>query len=105
MAQIDLTPFAEKVNNLSGKDRGLAARAEHALDRLDSQDSVQIEVIIPANVYSISTSFFCGLFGDSYKALGYAGLKSKYHFVIPEEMQNQIEQGLDRCASEFRPLL
>ena len=93
-----------KVRNLSGKDRGLAVREDFRMKELDHHEGV-VKVYIPEYVYAISTSFFCGMFGDSYEVLGHEGLLNKYQFDVPEELWPQIEQGLDRCAHQFEPFM
>ena len=104
---IDLEDFTAggKVRNLSGKDRGNAARQRFDLDRLDRGNG-PVEVRIPDEVYAISTSFFCGMFGKSFSELGgREKLLEVYSFKIPDELWPQIEQGLERCASRFQPLM
>ena len=103
---IDLERYTAngKVKNLSGKVRGLSVRQEFAMAKLDREDGV-VTVRIPTYVYAISTSFFCGMFGDSYETLGRNGLLNKYVFDMPPELKPQIEQGLERCADEFKPLM
>lgn len=103
---IDLRKYTSdgKIRNLSGKDRGLDVRREFGMQELDHDESV-VKVYIPEYVYAISTSFFCGMFGDSYEILGREGLLSKYSFDVPEELWPQIEQGLERCAYQFEPLM
>ena len=102
---IDLTEYTRggTLGNLSGKDRGLDARRKFDLDSHD-ESGISVEVRIPDNVYAISTSFFCGMFGDSYKRLGDKRLREVYKFEMPEILQPQIEQGLKRCAFQFRSL-
>ena len=103
---IDLERYTAngKVRNLSGKDRGLSARVEFGMDELD-RNSGAVKVRIPEYVYAISTSFFCGMFGDSYEVLGHDGLLDKYEFDMPEELWPQIEQGLERCSYRPEPLM
>ena len=106
MHTIDLTGFTAdgKVRNLSGKDRGISARRQFNLDALD-QDSDVVKVHVPDYVYAISTSFFCGMFAQSYAALGRSGLLAKYNFDVPPKLWRQIEQGLERCSYEPEPLV
>ncbi len=104
---IDLEEFTAggKVKNLSGKERGKAARKQFGLDRLDSERE-PVEVKIPNSVYAISTSFFCGMFGESYTKLGGPEkLREVYRFHVPDGLQPQIQQGLERCAAQFKPLM
>ena len=106
MPMIDLESYTAKgkVRNLSGKDRGLSVREEFRMDELDHHDGA-VKVRIPPYVYAISTSFFCGMFGDSYEALGHEGLLDKYEFDVPQELWPQIEQGLERCDYQFKPFM
>ena len=103
---IDLERYTAngKIRNLSGKDRGLSARQEFGMDELD-RGAETVDVRIPEYVYAVSTSFFCGMFGDSYEALGREGLLEKYRFQMPGELWSQIDQGLERCSYEFEPLM
>jgi hypothetical protein len=48
----------------TGRDRGERLRKTLKIDELDNTQE-SIEVVIPANTYSISSSFFLGLFGPS----------------------------------------
>ena len=106
MEVIDLAKYTSdgKVRNLSGKDRGLDARIKFKMDDLDKDKKV-VTVRIPDYVYAISTSFFGGMFGDSYSNLGRDSLLEKYHFEMPDTLWPQIEQGLERCSYEFEPLV
>ena len=56
MTKLDLAAYTAdgKVRNLSGKDRGLDARARFGMDRLD-RDADTVTVIIPDYVYAVST--------------------------------------------------
>lgn len=103
---IDLQEFTRggEVRNLSGKDRGLYAREQFNLDHHDSLQET-VTVSIPKNVYAISTSFFCGMFGDSYDVLGREGLLKVYEFDVPDVLWPQIEQGLERCAFRLETLM
>lgn len=106
MQEIDLALYTSggKVRNLSGKDRGLAAREDFGMDNLDQGDG-QVVVCIPEYVYAISTSFFCGMFSRSYNVLGPHGFRQKYVFKTHEDLGRQIDQGLERCSYEFEPLM
>lgn len=107
MIQLNLAEYTAdgKVKNLSGKDRGLHARARFGMDRLD-RGADAVTVIIPDYVYAVSTSFFCGMFSASYNALGGRdGLLDKYRFETLPELWPQIEQGLERCSYDFQPLV
>lgn len=89
-----------QVRNLSGHDRGLAARAEFGLDRLDQVDDV-VEVRFPDNFRGISSSFFQGLFAQSVQHRGSVDdFFEHYRFAAPTHILAQIldyaEQALSR---------
>ena len=106
MKCIDLALYTAdgKIQNLSGKSRGLDVRREFKMDELDRGVEV-VSVLIPNYIYAISTSFFCGMFSDSYRFLGRQGLLNKYLFKMDSELWPQIHQGLERCSYDFAPLI
>ena len=106
MKPIDLASYTAngKVRNLSGKTRGLDARKNFQLDKID-HGMESVVVCIPDYVYAISTSFFCGMFSDSYKTLGPDGFLERYHFKATDEQWTQIFQGIERCSYDFEPLV
>lgn len=97
MKTIDLTELTGggKVQNLSGRLRGLAAREMYHLDAFDL-DGAPVRVIVPDYVYSLTPSFFQGLFGKSVQASGSNSDKFFQHFefVAPPSVLQQIERGL-----------
>jgi hypothetical protein len=83
---------------LTGKERGIAARAALHLDEMDkSPDTIIVEV--PTYLSAISSSYFLGLFSRSVRLLGSedAFLK-KYDFkasaVILDHIRNGIRNAL-----------
>lgn len=87
------------VRNLSGKERGLAARITLGLDQLDSSDAV-VQVIVPEYVDTISPSFFQGLFSQSITHLkGKESFLKKYKFVSSKNAQKWIEVGIRNATS------
>ncbi len=85
---------------LSGRDAGLAARRHFNIDKLDATDG-PIKVLIPDEVFSMNTSFFLGLFGDSVRALLPDGFRKKYRFVCEEGIHRMtIERGIQKAMKE-----
>jgi hypothetical protein len=84
-----------KVHNLSGRLRGQAARKMFQIDDIDRRDDA-VEVIVPGYVYSLTPSFFQGLFGDSVKAHGNdpSRFLARFRFVAPSIVLEQVERGL-----------
>ncbi len=97
MTSIDLEELtgAGKVHNLSGRERGLAARELFQLDKLDAEPS-PVDVIVPEYVYSLTPSFVQGFFGESVKAFNYDTnrFKSHFRFRAPSIVMQQLERGL-----------
>lgn len=90
-----------KIRNLSGKEAGVAARQYFNLDALDAEPDA-IKIVVPDYVYNISPSFFCGMFGQSYKKLGADKLLMHYQFEnAPDFIWSQIKHGLELCSTEF----
>jgi hypothetical protein len=90
-----------KIRNLSGKEAGEAARAYFKLDELDKEDA-SIAILVPKEVYNISPSFFCGMFGSSYRALGEEKLLTHYQFSsVPEYISKQIFFGIKLCSETY----
>lgn len=85
------------VKNLSGKQRGIDARRAFNLDLMDNiNDKVIIE--IPSYIYSISTSFFLGLFSDSFcKFRDAHNFLNHYEFKATPEIMNQVMHSVGRC--------
>jgi len=98
---IDLSEFVEgeRFLRLSGEYRGRGARERFELDALDAAGH-PVDVYIPENVYSVSVSFFIGMFGPSYRQLeGEQGFSAVYRFHYRDGLLPQIRQGIERCAA------
>jgi hypothetical protein len=97
MAMIDLAELTGngRVHNLSGRLRGQAARQMFRLDELDASEA-SVEVIVPQHIYSLTPSFFQGLFGESVRKGGndVERFRSRFSFVAPSIILEQVERGL-----------
>ncbi len=83
-----------------GREAGHACREFFKLDELDKVRT-QTTVTIPEEVYSVNSSFFLGMFGDSIRSLGKDRFRSQYHFVgkgISRTLNSGIRHALDRTA-------
>lgn len=79
---VDLTNVAGPV--YSGRDRGEALREKYSLDVQEDRAEV-IEVLIPNSTYTVSSSFFLGLFGPSVRKCGSVDtFERKFRFRAPE---------------------
>lgn len=81
----------------TGRERGARLREELALDSVD-ESGVSVEVSIPENTYTVTSSFFLGLFGPSVVK---AGSKDKFykqfHFKIPAFLQPDVDGYIARA--------
>jgi len=84
MKKINIQEFKQNGSKIfSGRDVGIDARRKLKLNEKDL-DSEIYEIIVPSDTYSISGSFFGGLFSDSVIALKEEGFRKKYIFIYPE---------------------
>jgi hypothetical protein len=94
-----------RVRNLSGKERGVAARAELGLSALDAKDD-DVVVVVPDYVDTISPSYFQGLFSQSIKHLhGRDGFLQKYRFKATSQAMRWIEIGIRNATSSRQSLI
>lgn len=107
MNEINLDAIAGqgRTRNLSGKERGVAARAQLRLEEFDSSPE-EISILVPEYVDTISPSFFQGLFSQSIHALnGRDAFLSKYHFVANDSIKRWIEIGIRNASSSRDELI
>ena len=84
-----------KVHNLSGHERGLAARRHFKLDDLDKAIG-EVEINVPEHIYGVSPSFIQGLLSASVQTLGQSreGFFGHYRLIASDLVQRQFERGL-----------
>lgn len=83
-----------RVRNLTGHERGLAAREAYGLAALDVADT-PVVVEVPEHVDAITVSFFQGMFADSVKVAGPKFL-DHYRFKASPVVMEQVLRGLQR---------
>jgi hypothetical protein len=102
MATIDLQKITGpgEVHVLSGRELGAKARDMFKLDALDGTNAV-VQVIVPSYVFSLTPSFFEGLFGQSVRAHGSDPQRFRDHFrfVAPPIVLDQVEHGLSEVLA------
>ncbi len=97
MTQIDLSPLTGngQVRNLSGHERGVAARKEFRVAELDEVGE-SVRVIVPSDLYGLSPSFFQGMFAESVRKFkSREAFLEHYSFDAPDIVVEQIENGID----------
>ena len=102
--KIDLAKWRGTKDNrvLTGRDLGGAARREAGLDALDEKNQI-VEVNVPSDFLTVSSSFFRGMFGDSVRKLGDEGFRSHYHFV-GKNIDRVKDDGIRDALREAFPL-
>lgn len=79
---VDLSSVAGPV--YSGRDRGEALREKYLIN-VNEDSADRVDVVIPAGAYTVSSSFFLGLFGPSVRKCGSIDkFESKYRFQAPD---------------------
>lgn len=75
----------------TGRHRGELLRADLGLDEIDARGEV-VNVAIPESTYTISSSFFLGLFGPSVVKAGSSdAFYSRYHFKSPSFLKDVMD--------------
>lgn len=81
----------------TGRSRGEQLRNELKLDDVDDAGDM-VEVDIPEGTYTISSSFFLGLFGPSVvKAGSKEAFYSRYHFKSPAFLEDVMDVYVSRA--------
>lgn len=105
MLNLEILTDHGKIRNLSGKERGIAARSELALDALDIAPGT-VQIIVPEYVDTITPSFFQGLFSASIAKLnGKEGFLQKYTFEGSAQVLRWVEVGIRNATASRRPLI
>lgn len=100
MNQIDFSRFDGPL--FAGRARGQKARDKVSLDELELQPDSKFVVIFPPNFFTMTSSFFLGLFGKSIQQCGSKQtFLEKFDFsTAPEETKKQIFSWIDRALSD-----
>lgn len=86
---IDFARFEGPV--YTGRERGALLRRDLNLDAVDAANA-EVDVRIPANTYTISSSFFLGLFGPSVvKAGTKEAFYRRFHFDSPDFLKEVVD--------------
>ncbi|PIZ22098.1 MAG: hypothetical protein COY49_10315 [Comamonadaceae bacterium CG_4_10_14_0_8_um_filter_57_29] len=98
---IDFSKFNGPV--YAGRARGESARKQVKLDQIDDGADV-VEIIVPDGTYTVTSSFFLGMFGPSVIRAGSRdAFVKRFHFKTPSFLQNDFEEYIS-YALETRKL-
>lgn len=88
-----------------GRPKGLETRRMYNLDDADNS-TVTIEVIVPKNTYTINSSFFLGLFGDSIRNSGSKdNFFKKFTFTSDKIFTSKFEDYIRRALYKNKPII
>lgn len=108
MRELDLQTLTDgsSVRNLSGYERGVAARVLFHLDELD-REAEPVRVVVPREVYTLTPSFFQGMFSESVRALGgdRSAFLAHYRFDASAVVMRQIDRGIETSSMRRGHLL
>lgn len=79
---LDLADYrGDKQNRvLSGREKGEMVRHDARVAELDGAHE-PVEVRVPRDLFSVTSSFFLGMFGPSIRSLGEDGFRRHYRFT------------------------
>ena len=100
---LDLERFRGSRENrvLAGRDEGKQARLDARVDELDTvEDSVK--VLVPHDLFSVTSSFFLGLFEESIRRLG--GTRFLEHYAFSGKPIQRVIDDAIRSAELTSPL-
>ena len=95
LADLSVSPL------MVGREFGRATRKEANLDELDELGpGVKVSVCVNDDTYSMSSSFFIGMFEDSIKKLGKDKFLEKYKLNLPHPFVDVALSALQRVVQE-----
>lgn len=84
----------------TGRPRGEDARRKLGLDLVD-QGGGTVEVIIPQDIYTLTSSYFLGLFGPSVRKYGRKSeFLEHYRFKAPPRVSERLDEWVDRALRD-----
>lgn len=96
MTTIDLGELTSEgeIRNLTGHERGVLARQHYKLDDLDAGTEA-VTVLVPVAVYTLTPSFFQGMFAESVQKFGTReAFLNHYRFDASTLIMRQVERGI-----------
>lgn len=82
----------------TGRDRGAEARKQLKLDSI--KDGEIVTIIIPEDTYTVTSSYFLGLFGNSVRTLGRDKFIETFKFEAPKHIVVKLDDWISRAIRE-----
>lgn len=104
MKEINLSSRTEEI--FSTRPRGELFREEYKIDEAIKEDG-QVEILLPANLKTITSSFFLGMFGEIVKQSSNKEefLKQVHFKNANDTVQEDIEDGIRRALRRRKSTL
>jgi len=100
---VDLSDYRSPESHVfAGRPRGESVRQRARIDEFDRSNE-EIEVRVPKDTFTVSSSFFLGMFGKSVQLLGEETFRRRYRFV-GANIRNTIEDGIAEALNKKSPL-
>lgn len=78
---------------ISGRENGQKARKKYKLD-IEDLNIDPVEIHIPNDIFSVTSSFILGMFGPSIRRFLKEGFYKKYVFVCDNTIKENIDIGI-----------
>lgn len=97
--QINLSQYEGPV--YSGRSRGESVRNQLNLDAVDRDVTTKVNVMVPDDTYTVTSSFFLGMFGPSIVRAGSrANFYKKFHINAKNPISQRIDSFVDRALQQ-----
>lgn len=101
--RIDLNSYRDPKSRIfSGRVRGEQVRLAARLPELDTSDT-EIEVHVPEDAFSVTSSFFLGMFRDSINLLGEEPFRRRFRFT-GKNIQRVVDESIKEALKRSSPL-
>ena len=98
--KIELNP---EILIYTGRGRGRDDRKRFGLAQRDKLDEVT-EIVVPNQVYTMTSSYFLSLLGDSIRHLGRDLFMERYKITAPDHVTRKIDDWISRALREKQGL-
>jgi hypothetical protein len=89
---LNLWRGSQEIRVLAGREVGEDVRRKANVEALDDRDE-PVEVRVPADLFSLTSSFFLGLFAPSIRKLGASQFR-KHYFFTGKQVNRVVEDAI-----------
>jgi hypothetical protein len=101
MMNIDFAELGGPV--YTGRPRGVSIRERYSLDAADGDSDLVVNVAVPDATYTMTSSFFLGLFGPSVVRAGSSeAFFKKFHFTAKPVLKNAFSGYVENALQAKR---